>query len=174
MNTMSNNSKKMKQAIWAVSILIPIAVAVLFTIKIEGVDMSFLPPVYATLNGLTAIGLIISIMAIKKKNRILHQRAIQVCLIFSILFLLLYVLYHMTSDSTPYGGGGALKYVYFILLISHILLSLVVIPIVLFSYLFAWQGDFERHKKWTRFAFPLWFYVAASGVLVYYMISPYY
>lgn len=174
MNTMSNNSKKIKQAIWAVSIIIPIAVAVLFTIKIEGVDMSFLPPVYATLNGLTAIGLIIAIMAIKKKNRILHQRAIQVCLIFSILFLLLYVLYHMTSDSTPYGGGGGLKYVYFILLISHILLSLVVIPIVLFSYLFAWQGDFERHKKWTRFAFPLWFYVAASGVLVYFMISPYY
>ena len=174
MNTMSNNSKKIKQAIWAVSILIPIAVAVLFTIKIEGLDMSFLPPVYATLNGLTAIGLIIAIMAIKKKNRILHQRAIQVCLIFSILFLLLYVLYHMTSDSTPYGGGGGLKYVYFILLISHILLSLVVIPIVLFSYLFAWQGDFERHKKWTRFAFPLWFYVAASGVLVYFMISPYY
>lgn len=171
---MSNNSKKIKQAIWAVSIIIPIAVAVLFTIKIEGVDMSFLPPVYATLNGLTAIGLIIAIMAIKKKNRILHQRAIQVCLIFSILFLLLYVLYHMTSDSTPYGGGGGLKYVYFILLISHILLSLVVIPIVLFSYLFAWQGDFERHKKWTRFAFPLWFYVAASGVLVYFMISPYY
>jgi putative membrane protein len=80
----------------------------------------------------------------------------------------------MTSDSTPYGGSGALKYAYFILLISHILLSLVVIPIVLFSYLFAWQGDFERHKKWTRFAFPLWFYVAASGVLVYFMISPYY
>lgn len=174
MNTISNNSKKLKQAIWAVSIIIPIAVAVLFTIKIEGVDMSFLPPVYATLNGLTAIGLIIAIMAIKKKNRILHQRAIQICLVFSILFLLLYVLYHMTSDSTPYGGDGALKYIYFILLISHILLSLVVIPIVLFSYLFAWQGDFEKHKKWTRFAFPLWFYVAVSGVLVYFMISPYY
>ena len=174
MSTTSNNSKKIKQAIIAVSVVIPIAVAVLFTIKIEGVDLSFLPPVYAYLNGLTAIGLIVAVTAIKKKNRTLHQRAIQVCLIFSILFLLLYVLYHMTSDSTPYGGSGALKYAYFILLISHILLSLVVIPIVLFSYLFAWQGDFERHKKWTRFAFPLWFYVAASGVLVYFMISPYY
>ncbi len=174
MSTTSNNSKKIKQAIIAVSVVIPIAVAVLFTIKIEGVDLSFLPPVYASLNGLTAIGLIIAILAIKNKNRALHQRAIQVCLTFSILFLLLYVLYHMTSDSTPYGGEGVLKYAYFILLISHILLSLVVIPIVLFSYLFAWQGDFERHKKWTRFAFPLWFYVAASGVLVYFMISPYY
>jgi putative membrane protein len=174
MNTTSKNSKKLKQAIWAVSIVIPIAVAILFSVKIEGLDFSFLPPVYASLNGLTAVGLIIAIAAIKNKNRTLHQRVIQLCLLFSILFLLLYVLYHMTSDTTPYGGGGALKMVYFFLLISHILLSIVVIPIVLFSYLFAWQGDFERHKKWTKFAFPLWLYVAVSGVLVYFMISPYY
>ncbi len=174
MNTTLNNSKKLKQAIWAVSIVIPIAVAILFTVKIEGLDFSFLPPVYASLNGLTAIGLIIAIAAIKNKNRTLHQRVIQLCLLFSILFLLLYVLYHMTSDTTAYGGSGALKMVYFFLLISHILLSMVVIPIVLFSYLFAWQGDFERHKKWTKFAFPLWLYVAVSGVLVYFMISPYY
>jgi len=174
MNTTSKNSKKLKQAIWAVSFVIPIAVAILFSVKIEGLDFSFLPPVYASLNGLTAVGLIIAIAAIKNKNRTLHQRVIQLCLLFSILFLLLYVLYHMTSDTTPYGGGGALKMVYFFLLISHILLSIVVIPIVLFSYLFAWQGDFERHKKWTKFAFPLWLYVAVSGVLVYFMISPYY
>lgn len=174
MNTTSNNSKNTKRAIVAVSVIIPIAVAVLFTIKIDGVDLSFLPPVYASLNGLTAIGLIVAIAAIKQNKRTLHQRAIQVCLLFSILFLLLYVLYHMTSDSTPYGGEGMIKSIYFILLISHILLSLVVIPIVLFSYLFAWQGDFERHKKWTRFAFPLWLYVAVSGVLVYFMIAPYY
>ena len=89
MSTTSNNSKKIKQAIIAVSIVIPIAVAVLFTIKIEGVDLSFLPPVYASLNGLTAIGLIVAFLAIKNKNRTLHQRAIQVCLTFSILFLLL-------------------------------------------------------------------------------------
>ena len=174
MNKTLNNSKKLKQAIWAVSIVIPLAVAILFTVKIEGLDFSFLPPVYASLNGLTAIGLIIAIAAIKNKNRTLHQRVIQLCLLFSILFLLLYVLYHMTSDTTAYGGSGALKMVYFFLLISHILLSMVVIPIVLFSYLFAWQGDFERHKKWTKFAFPLWLYVAVSGVLVYFMISPYY
>ena len=174
MNTISKNDKKLKQAIWAVSIVIPIAVAILFTVKIEGLDLGFLPPIYASLNALTAIGLIVAIVAIKRKNRKLHQRVIQVCLIFSILFLLLYVLYHMTSDTTPYGGDGALKMVYFFLLISHILLSIVVIPIVLFAYLFAWQGDFERHKKWTKFAFPLWLYVAITGVLVYVMISPYY
>jgi len=174
MNTISKNDKKLKQAIWAVSIVIPIAVAILFTVKIEGLDLGFLPPIYASLNALTAIGLIVAIVAIKRKNRKLHQRVIQVCLIFSILFLLLYVLYHMTSDTTPYGGEGLLKMIYFFLLISHILLSMVVIPIVLFAYLFAWQGDFERHKKWTKFAFPLWLYVAVTGVLVYVMISPYY
>ena len=174
MNTISKNDKKLKQAIWAVSIIIPIAVAILFTVKIEGLDLGFLPPIYASLNALTAIGLIVAIVAIKRKNRKLHQRVIQVCLIFSILFLLLYVLYHMTSDSTPYGGEGILKMIYFFLLISHILLSMVVIPIVLFAYLFAWQGDFVRHKKWTKFAFPLWLYVAVTGVLVYVMISPYY
>ena len=174
MNTISKNDKKLKQAIWAVSIVIPIAVAILFTIKIEGLDLGFLPPIYASLNALTAIGLIVAIIAIKRKNRKLHQRVIQVCLIFSILFLLLYVMYHMTSDTTPYGGEGILKMIYFFLLISHILLSMVVIPIVLFAYLFAWQGDFVRHKKWTKFAFPLWLYVAVTGVLVYVMISPYY
>ena len=174
MNTISKNDKKLKQAIWAVSIVIPIAVAILFTVKIEGLDLGFLPPIYASLNALTAIGLIVAIVAIKRKNRKLHQRVIQVCLIFSILFLLLYVLYHMTSDTTSYGGEGILKMIYFFLLISHILLSMIVIPIVLFAYLFAWQGDFERHKKWTKFAFPLWLYVAVTGVLVYVMISPYY
>jgi putative membrane protein len=174
MNTISKNDKKLKQAIWAVSIVIPIAVAILFTVKIEGLDLGFLPPIYASLNALTAIGLIVAIVAIKRKNRKLHQKVIQVCLIFSILFLLLYVLYHMTSDTTPYGGEGILKMIYFFLLISHILLSMVVIPIVLFAYLFAWQGDFVRHKKWTKFAFPLWLYVAVTGVLVYVMISPYY
>ena len=174
MSTISKSDKKLKQAIWAVSIVIPIAVAILFTVKIEGLDLGFLPPIYASLNALTAIGLIVAIVAIKRKNRKLHQRVIQVCLIFSILFLLLYVLYHMTSDTTPYGGEGILKMIYFFLLISHILLSMVVIPIVLFAYLFAWQGDFVRHKKWTKFAFPLWLYVAVTGVLVYVMISPYY
>ncbi len=172
-----NNStvnQKTRNLIIAVSVIIPIAVAVLFTIKIEGVDFSFLPPVYASLNGLTAVGLLVALIAIKQKKVNIHKRTIQLCLVFSILFLLLYVLYHMTSESTPYGGSGALKGTYYFFLISHIFLSLAVIPLVLFTYLFAWMGDFERHKKWTKFAFPIWLYVAISGVIVYFMISPYY
>jgi putative membrane protein len=174
--------------IFAVSIAIPLAVAALFSVKIEGIDLSFLPPIYASLNGLTAVGLVIALIAIKLKKMKLHQRIIQGCLSFSILFLLLYVSYHMTSDSTKYGdlnGNGLLESterlaiadtqnLYFFILISHIFLSLVVIPLVLYAYKFAWEGDFEKHKKWTRFAFPIWLYVAVTGVVVYYMISPFY
>ena len=129
-----DKDKGIKRLILGLSIVIPVAVAVLFGIKINGVDFSFLPPIYATLNGLTAIGLILAIIAIKNKKVTLHQRIVQACLVFSLLFLVLYVAYHMTSDSTPYGGEGVLRGVYFFILISHILLSLIVIPLVLFSY----------------------------------------
>lgn len=175
MNTESMNLNKLKsakRAIYLLSVVIPIVVAVLFGIKIDGVNLSFLPPIYASINGLTACLLVIALVAIKKKNKNLHQRIIQLCLVLSLLFLGCYVAYHMTSESTHY--GGSLKGLYFAILISHILLSIIVVPIVLFTYLYAWQGDFIRHKKWTRIAWPLWFYVALSGVVVYLMISPYY
>lgn len=163
---------KFRKIIIAVSIVIPVAVAALFGIRVDGVDFSFLPPFYAGINGLTAILLVSALIAIKRKNMALHQRLIQVCLVLSLLFLLCYVAYHMTSDSTPY--GGQMKGLYYFILISHILLSVAVIPLVLFTYLFAWEGKFDKHKKWTRFAFPIWLYVAVTGVVVYLMISPYY
>ncbi len=175
MNTTLKNEAqiaKFRKLIIAVSIVIPLAVAALFGIKVDGVDLSFLPPFYAGINGLTAVLLIGALMAIKSKNMNLHQRLIQTCLVLSLLFLLCYVAYHMTSDSTPYGGD--MKTLYYFILISHIVLSVAVIPVVLFTYLFAWEGKFVKHKKWTRFAFPIWLYVAVTGVIVYLMISPYY
>jgi putative membrane protein len=175
MNTTLKNEAqiaKFRKLIIAVSIVIPVAVAALFGIKVDGVDLSFLPPFYAGINGLTAVLLIGALVAIKSKNMNLHQRLIQTCLVLSLLFLLCYVAYHMTSDSTPYGGD--MKALYYFILISHIVLSVAVIPVVLFTYLFAWEGKFEKHKKWTRFAFPIWLYVAVTGVIVYLMISPYY
>jgi putative membrane protein len=164
--------KTFRKLIIAVSIVIPIVVAILFGIKIEGFDLSFLPQIYAGINGLTAIVLIAALIAIKARNIQLHRRLIRVALLLSLLFLVLYVAYHMTSDSTPYGGES--RMLYFSLLISHIVLSVAVIPVVLFTYLFAWEGNFERHKKWTKIAFPIWLYVAVSGVIVYVMISPFY
>lgn len=164
--------KSFRKLIIALSIVIPLAVALLFGIHIDGLDFSFLPPIYATINGVTATVLIAALIAIKTKNIRLHQRLIQFALVLSLLFLVAYVLYHMTSDSTPYGGESA--YLYYSILISHIVLSVIVIPIVLFAYLHAWKGDYEKHRKWVKFAFPIWLYVAITGVIVYVMISPYY
>lgn len=164
--------KRAKTLIYVASAAIPLVVALLFRVKIEGVDFSFLPPVYASINGLTAILLVGALVAIKRKNMELHRSLIRISLFLSLIFLASYVAYHMTSDSTPYGGD--FKALYLIILISHILLSVAVVPLVLFTYLFAWQGDYERHKKWTKFTWPIWFYVAASGVVVYLMISPFY
>ena len=176
MNTMSTNelkSSKYRKLVIALSIIIPIAVAALFGIKIPGIDLSFLPPFYAGINGLTAVLLILALIFIKNGQRKKHQITIQICMALSIIFLLSYIAYHITSaDTAKYGGNFAI--VYYFILISHILLSVAVIPIVLFAYLFAWEGDFVRHKKWTRFAFPIWLYVAITGVIVYWMISPFY
>lgn len=172
--TLPNEQKvqSFRKLIIALSIVIPLAVALLFGIKIEGLDFSFLPPIYAAINGITAVVLILALIAIKAKKIKLHQRLIQFALVLSLLFLVAYVLYHMTSDSTPY--GGELTYLYYTILISHIVLSVLVIPIVLFAYLHAWKGDYEKHKKWVKFAFPIWLYVAITGVIVYLMISPFY
>lgn len=166
--------KKMRKLIIAASIAIPLVVVVLFGVKIPGVDLSFLPPFYAGINAVTALFLVLALWAIKNGKRALHERFVKMCMILSLVFLACYVAYHMTSESTVFGGTGAIKYVYYFILISHILLSTIIVPIVLFAYLHAWSGNFEKHKKMTRWAWPLWFYVAVTGVVVYLMISPYY
>ena len=171
----TEENKKYNRLIWILSIVIPIAVAALFGIKIPGVErLGFLPPIYATINGLTAIILILAVLQIKKGNRKMHERLMKTAIAFSVLFLLLYITYHMTSDSTKYGGDGALKYVYYFILLTHIILSIVVIPFVLITFVRGMTGQFERHKKIAKITFPLWLYVALSGVVVYLMISRYY
>lgn len=175
MSNLVANEQKYKKFITIVSIVIPIAVAALFGIKIPNVEpLSFLPPIYATINGLTAVLLIGSILAIKNGNRKLHEQLNTTALVFSALFLVMYVAYHMTSESTKFGGEGAIKYVYYFILITHILLSIVVIPFVLFTYMRAKLGQFPQHRKIAKITFPLWLYVAVTGVIVYLMISPYY
>jgi len=174
---MSNlaSEKKYKRFITVVSIVIPIAVAALFGIKLPNVEpLRFLPPIYATINGFTAIFLVLSVIAIKNGKRKLHEQLNTTAIICSALFLVMYVAYHMTSESTSFGGEGAIKYVYFFILITHILLSIVIIPFVLFTFMRARLGDFEKHRKIAKITFPLWLYVAVTGVIVYVMISPYY
>lgn len=172
MSINQNNTSLYKKVIICLSVVIPIAVAILFKVKIPNIDLSFLPPIYAGINGLTAILLIIAFMAIKSKKINLHKNIIQFCLLLSLLFLLCYVAYHMTSEPTEYLGNYRALYLF--ILISHILLSIIVIPFVLFSYLFALEEKFDKHKKLTKISFPIWLYVAVTGVIVYFMISPFY
>ena len=169
------NEKKYNRLIWILSIVIPIAVAALFGIKIPGVErLGFLPPMYAGINALTALVLVTAVVQIKKGNRKNHEILMKFAILLSVLFLVFYVVYHMTSDSTKFGGEGFIKYVYYFILTSHIFLSILVIPFVLFTYLRGISGQFEEHKKIARYTFPLWLYVAVTGVIVYFMISPYY
>ncbi len=176
-----------------VSILIPVAVATLFTVKLKdfGIDvepLSFLPPIYASINALTALLLVMGVMAIKNGNQKVHERFMTTAIACSVVFLVMYVAYHMTSESTVYGDidgnkildatekmyAGSMRSVYLFILLSHIALSIAIIPLVLITYVRALAVRFDRHKKIAKITFPLWLYVAVTGVVVYLMISPYY
>ena len=181
-----------------VSILVPLVVALLLFLKwdldklvfdlrspnfepiilIEDLPvvkpLKFLPPIYATINGITAIILVMAVYYIKIGKRNIHENLIKICIALSLSFLVMYIAYHITSDPTSFGGEGVIKYIYYFILISHILLSITVIPFVLFSYIRAITADFERHRKIAKITFPIWLYVAVTGVIVYIMISPYY
>ena len=171
--------QKYRKLIIALSVIIPIAVAVLFGFKLKDFGLNvepltFLPPIYAGINALTAMVLIIAVVAIKNGKRKLHERLMTLAIALSVLFLVMYVAYHMSSDSTPFGGEGWIRTVYFFILISHILLSIAVIPLVLFTYVKGLVGNFEGHRKLAKITFPIWLYVAVTGVIVYFMIAPYY
>ncbi len=175
MDTETFKEKKFNRLITIVSIVVPLLVAILFVVKIPNVDrLGFLPPIYASINGLTAILLMVAVWAIINGKRKLHQKLMTTCIGLSVIFLVLYILYHMTSESTTFGGEGVIRYIYFFILISHIALSIIIIPLVLKTYAWAYLGKFESHRKLARITFPIWLYVAITGVVVYLMISPHY
>lgn len=184
---------KFKGAIIAVSIIIPVAAAVLFSVKLKDFGfnvepLTFLPPIYAGINGLTAVLLVAAVLAIKKGNRKLHERLMTFAIACSVVFLVMYVAYHMTTDSTKFGDTnfdgilneaekaavGGIRYLYYFILLTHITLSVIIIPMVLFTYVRALAEQFDKHKKLAKITFPIWLYVAVTGVVVYLMISPYY
>ena len=175
----TETEKKYNVWIWILSIIIPLVVAILFSVNLHdlGYDvkpLTFLPPIYATINGITAVLLIWAVQAIKKGNQALHERLVKVCIACSVAFLAMYVAYHMTSIETKFGGEGAIRYIYFFILITHILLSIIIIPFVLITFVRGIAGSYQRHKKIARITYPMWLYVAVTGVIVYVMISPYY
>ena len=173
MNKKSHNTYN--AIIIAVSVLIPVVVALLSRVRIPNVaSLDMLPPIYAVINGLTAILLIAAVKQIKRGNRKKHEQLMKVNIFLSLLFLLMYIAYHVTSDMTKYGGDDTSRYIYYFILASHIILSVVLVPLVLFTYKHAALREFDKHRRLAKITFPIWFYVAVTGVVVYLMISPYY
>lgn len=189
---MSLKNKNLNIPIAIVSIVIPVLVAVLFLIPkpdIEaGFDVRVMPFFHAVLNSTTAILLVASLIFIKNGQRTAHKWANLSAVVLSVVFLLSYVTYHFLTESTKFGDidhngvvdaaelamAGGIRYVYYFLLLTHILLAIIIVPLVLFTLLRAFQDDHARHRKIARFTWPIWFYVAVTGVVVYIMISPYY
>jgi putative membrane protein len=174
-----NLEQKYKKWIITLSVAIPVVVVILFGVNLKKLGFNvepftFLPPIYATINGLTAVLLVSAVLAIKNGKRKLHENLMKTAIGCSIAFLAMYVAYHMTSDSTKFGGEGIIKYVYYFILATHVVLSIVIIPMVLITYVRALAKVFDKHKKIAKITFPIWLYVAITGVVVYLMISPYY
>lgn len=164
-----------KKLILLFSLVIPLAVSVLYIIpKFTIPTVDFLPLVNACLNGSVFFILIFAFTAIKKGKRVLHQKLIYAALSLSILFLISYVFHHATHDSVAFGGEGLVKYFYYFVLITHIVLAAVIVPMVLITLSRAFKEQFKKHKSIARITLPLWLYVSLTGVIVYLMISPYY
>lgn len=159
------------------SLAIPLAVALLIGIR-QKVDLGtwtkVLPHVIGLLNTTTSITLIAGFIFIKNKDIQKHRQMMMLSFAQGSLFLVLYILYHISNPNTPYGGEGILKGIYYFFLVSHILLSVGVVWFVLRAVYFALSNQIEAHKKIVKWTFPLWLYVSVTGVIVYLMIAPYY
>ncbi len=173
--TNSKREKKLNRIAIVLSIVVFLVVGLMRRVKIQtDIDFSFLPGINAALNTTTAILLVIGLIFIKRKNIQAHKRVMTLAIILSSLFLISYVLYHFTTPETQFGGEGMIRTVYLILLVTHIVLAAVILPFILFTYIRAITGSYERHKKLARLLFPFWLYVAISGPVIYWMLRPYY
>ncbi|OIN58910.1 DUF420 domain-containing protein [Arsenicibacter rosenii] len=173
----TEKEQKANRLINILAIAIPVAVAVLLGIR-QKVDLgqwtTWLPHINGVINSLTAVLLILGLIFIRKRNIEAHRITMLTAFALGSLFLVSYVLYHLSNESTPFGGQGVIRPVYYFLLISHIVLSVVVVWFVLKAVYFATSGQFERHRKVVKWAYPIWLYVSITGVIVYLMIKPYY
>ncbi len=168
--------KRLNVVAYIVSAVVLLLVGMMrrYKVEIPGIDFSFLPPLHASLNALTAVILLAALYFIKNKQVENHRRAIYAAMTCSALFLLSYVLYHFTTPETRYGGVGVWRTVYFFFLITHVILAALTLPFILFTFTRAYTGQFARHKKMARWVYPLWLYVAVTGPVCYLMLRPYY
>ena len=181
MSTPTANPKAVQRFVWTVSIAIPLVVLALFLIPpAEGLSeetlrrVYWLPRLNAILNASAFACLLVSLMSIRKGLVARHRALNTAALSLSALFLISYVIFHLLTESTKFGGEGTIRTVYLIILLTHILLAVAIVPLSLFSYARGLMGDVARHRKIAKVTMPMWLYVTATGVIVYLMISPYY
>ena len=170
-------SKKLGITAWVLTAVVLGLVALMRGPKIplpDGWSMAFLPPVHAVLNSLVAISLVAALIAVKQGKISLHRNFIFAAMAFSVGFLLCYVAYHFTTEETRYGGQGAMKTAYLLLLISHIILAGVSLPFILFTFISGYTNRFAAHRRLAKWVFPMWLYVAITGPICYLMLRPYY
>lgn len=168
--------KRLNRLAWVFSGVVFLLVIMMRKIKLDvSLDFSFLPAIYSAINLLTFFILLFAFYQIRYRNNIsLHRRLMSLSVILSGLFLVLYVLYHITSYETSFCREGAIRMIYFILLISHILLAAIILPFILFTYILAYTNQFSRHKILARWVLPLWLYVALTGPVIYFLLYPCY
>lgn len=170
-------AKRLKVATWIVSVFVLILIGLMRQVKIplpEGTSMGFLPPIYSAINALAALLLVTALIMIKRGNAKAHVLAINSAMACSLLFLGCYVVYHFTTEATHFGGEGVIKAVYFLLLISHIILAAASLPFILLTWTYGFTNQFEKHRKMAKRVFPVWLYVAVTGPICYLMLRPYY
>ncbi len=174
----TRDDKKAKQIITILSIVVFGIVVSLGKFKLLHLDLGFNPHVFATINCIinscVSVLLLLGLYFVKTKNIPAHKKTMLTAIVFSSLFLITYILHHLFTVDTHFGGTGTIKYVYYVLLITHIPLAAIILPFILLTAYYALVHDITMHKKLTRITYPIWLYVAISGVLVYLFISPYY
>jgi putative membrane protein len=177
MKTRNLKDKYFVPLIWGLSILVPFAVAILLympKIRVNGFNVKILPTLNAGINFTVSILLILGVYFIKQKNIKLHKVCMLSAFVLSSIFLISYVIYHASVPETRFGGQGIVRYIYFFVLITHIILATLVVPLALFSIYRGLNSEVVLHKKIVKYTFPIWLYVSVTGVIVYLMISPYY
>lgn len=167
-------------AYWFIGVVsVVVFTAVVFLSKFTlVVDLGFDPHIFATINAgvntIVSFLLILALLFVSQRNYAAHKNAMLAAIGCSVLFLVSYIAHHLLAGETKFGGEGIIRPFYYILLISHILLAAIIMPIILYTAYRALTGEYNTHKKWARYTFPIWLYVSVSGVIVYLLISPYY
>ena len=166
-------AKKLNKFAYILSAFVLLVVASMRRIHFDtDIDFSFLPSIYSIMNAIVAVTLLVALYFIKRKNIEAHKKSMIIALTLSFLFLTMYVLYHTTTTETKFCREGFIRYIYFFLLISHVILAAVIFPFILFTFIRGYTFQVEKHKKMAKWVYPVWLYVAVTGPIIYIMLKP--